>query len=140
MADWMRRCLSRAVLALRGESQLVKPKIRRFESSLGRLRSGCRGRLQRMVSSPKRLHADELDFGELPRPERANSIMHLWRFRGAYRPITAFYKFECKLGEAWQQLAQLARASAGCFWLRLQVAHQERGPGGGGEAAPSPIT
>ena len=56
-------------------------------------------RLQRMVSSPKRLHADELDFGELPRPERANSIMHLWRFRGAYRPITAFYKFECKLGE-----------------------------------------
>lgn len=56
-------------------------------------------KFQHLLSSPKRLKADELDFGELSLHERASSIMHHWKFRGAYRPITAFYEFERKLGE-----------------------------------------
>eukprot|EP00913_Durusdinium_trenchii_P002671 g2472.t1 len=69
--------------------------------------------LQRMMSSPKlgfakrglrgesrkRLKADELDFGQLSLHDRATSIMDLWKIRGQYRPITAFYDFERKLGE-----------------------------------------
>eukprot|EP00434_Breviolum_minutum_P030817 symbB.v1.2.027251.t1/scaffold2780.1/size77252/9 len=54
---------------------------------------------QNMMASPKRLKAHELDFGDLGLHDRAHSIMTHWKFRGAYRPITAFYEFERTLGE-----------------------------------------
>ncbi|CAK9018699.1 unnamed protein product [Durusdinium trenchii] len=99
--------------------------------------------LQRMMSSPKRLKADELDFGQLSLHDRATSIMDLWKIRGQYRPITAFYDFERKLGEGafgsvakWrikgsqQQVAVKRTPGAAAAWLLSEPCGGEGDPQG----------
>ncbi|CAJ1344263.1 unnamed protein product [Effrenium voratum] len=75
--------LLRMVRARTWSTENFKRGLRRFASS----------------ASPKRVKADELDFGDMATHDRARNIMHLWKVRGACRPITDFYDFDCHLGE-----------------------------------------